>query len=104
MESVLVGVDRSEGSRRAVRFALERSRVNSWRMTVAYVINWSQYGFPIPEDNEARPLQRKAELEQAQTEVIDPLLEWIKSELRGDDVDVTYRLVQHSPIATVVVP
>jgi nucleotide-binding universal stress UspA family protein len=147
MESVLVGVDRSEGSRRAVKFALERARVNSWRMTIAHVINWSQYSFRTHEDNEARPLRRKAEIELAQAEVIDPILSWIKSEDQPGDVEVTSmirhgrpsevladlaedgrhdvlvvgrtgesnlrtaifgstsnRLVQHAPVAVVVVP
>ena len=147
MESVLVGVDRSEGSRRAVKFALQRARVNSWRMTIAHVINWSPYSFNTVEDNETRPLRRKAEIEAAQTELMDPILSWITTDLDAGDVDISsvvqhgrpsevladlaidghhdlvvvgrtgesnlrlaifgstsYRLVQHAPVAVVVVP
>jgi nucleotide-binding universal stress UspA family protein len=146
MESVLVGVDRSEGSRRAVKFALERARVNAWRTTIAHVINWSPYTFNTPEDNQNRRNRRKAEIEQAQMEVIDPILAWIESEEELRQVEVkalirhgrpsevlsdlaedghdllvvgrtgdsglrtaifgstSYRLVQHAPIAVVVVP
>ncbi|MGW0824752.1 universal stress protein [Streptomyces sp. NPDC002845] len=148
MESVLVGVDHSESSRRAVKFALERARVNQWRMSIAYVINWSPYNtFRTQQDNEARPVVRKAEIERAQAEVIDPILSWAESEKHLGDVEVTpvirhgrpsevladiaaegghdlivvgrtgesnlrtaifgstaYRLVQHAPVAVVVVP
>jgi nucleotide-binding universal stress UspA family protein len=147
MESVLVGVDHSESSRRAVRFALERARVNQWRMTIAYVVNWSPYSFNPPGENEARPVARQAEIARAQAEVIDPLLKWAESEGHRGDVEVTstirhgrpsevladiaeedghdlilvgrtgesnlrtaifgstaYRLVQHAPVAVVVVP
>jgi nucleotide-binding universal stress UspA family protein len=147
MESVLVGVDRSQESRRAVQFALNRARVNSWRMTIARVINWTPYSFNIPEDNEVRPVKRKAEIARAEAEVIDPIFRWLDSEgLRGD-IDIateirhgrpsevladlalegrhdlivvgrtgdsnlrtaifgstSYRLVQHPPVAVVVVP
>lgn len=55
MESVLVGVDHSESSRRALRFALERARVNSWHVSVVHVINWSPYTAPTLEENDYRP-------------------------------------------------
>ncbi len=147
MESVLVGVDHSESSRRAVRFALARARLNRWRLTIAYVINWTPYSFKPPGDNEARPVAREAEIKRAQTEVIDPILSWAESEDLFDGVEVATvirhgrpsevladiaeegghdlvfvgrtgesnlrtaifgstasRLVQHAPVAVVVVP
>ncbi|MEV0946808.1 universal stress protein [Rhodococcus sp. NPDC049939] len=87
MESVVVGVDRSDASRRAVKFALDRAHINHWQIRVAHVINWSRFSFPTLEDNAARPLVRKAEIERAQTDVIDPILEWIADHDLGD-VDV----------------
>ena len=89
MESVLVGVDLSDSSRRAVRFALERARVNDWRVAIVYVINWSPFAFNPPEDNEARPAVRKAEIAKAQSVVIDPLLSWAASENLSNGVKVT---------------
>lgn len=75
MESVLVGVDLSDGSRRALRFALKRARVNDWRVTVANVVNWSRYStFATMEDNERRPVTRREEIERAQSGIIEPLL------------------------------
>lgn len=88
MESVLVGVDHSESSRRAVKFALERARINDWRVRIAHVINWSPYTFNPPGDNEARPVARQAEIDRAQIEVIDPILKWIDAEDLAGDVEV----------------
>lgn len=89
MESVLVGVDRSEGARRALHFALQRAHVNAWRVTLAHVINWSPYSFPTLEDNEIRPVMRQAAIDRAQSEVLDPLLAWARSQPAFKDIDIT---------------
>ena len=94
MESVLVGVDRSEGSRRALRFALQRARVNDWRVTVVNVVNWSRYStFHTHEDNERRPVTSKAELREAQREIIDVLMAEAEAEglLEGLEVKTLVR-------------
>ena len=84
VESVLVGVDLSDGSRRALRFALQRARINDWRVTVAHVINWSRYStFHTYEDNEMRPVTVKAEIAQAQREIVDVLLAEADLQLKG---------------------
>ena len=89
MESVLVGVDRSDGSRRALGFALRRARVNDWRMTVVHVINWSRYStFTTLEDNEKRPVTREAEIQRAHKEIIEPLLAEARAERRLGEVKV----------------
>lgn len=89
MDSVLVGVDHSESSRRAVRFALERAQVNQWRVAIAHVINWTPYAFNPPEENEQRPVQREAEIKHAQATVLDPVLEWAEAENLLDGLEVT---------------
>ncbi|MFI6576192.1 universal stress protein [Nocardiopsis sp. NPDC050513] len=147
MESVLVGVDRSDGSRRAVEFALKRARLNQWRVTIAHVVTWSPFSLRSPEDNESRSAARRAEVARAREEVIDPVLTWAGSQdlLTGvtvatairhgrpsevladladqDDHGLVFvsrtgesnlrtaifgstasRLVQHAPVAVVVVP
>lgn len=88
MNSVLVGVDHSETSRRALEFALRRAQVNEWRVTVAHVINWSRFSFPTLEENEQRPVTRKKELKSARKDVIEPMLEWAASEGLLDGVEV----------------
>jgi nucleotide-binding universal stress UspA family protein len=140
-------VDSSEGSRRAVKFAMDRAKVNSWRVTIVHVIHWSPYSFSSPQENDTRHMRRQAEIEHAQTQIIGPILTWIESDMPDHDVEVTseirhgrpsemladladqgpfdllvvgrtgesnlraaifgstpYRLVQHAPVAVVVVP
>lgn len=97
MQSVLIGVDRSEGSLRAVQFAARRARVNQWRMTIAHVIYWTRYSFHPLDDNEARPVSRKQEIDRAQAEVIDPILKWLDSEGYRDDVEVTTIILHGRP-------
>ena len=92
MESILVGADRSEGSRRALGFALQRARVNEWRVTLAHVIQWSPYSFPTLEDNERRPVVMKEAIERAQSEILDPLLEWARSTF--EDIEIT-EVIRH---------
>ena len=90
MESVLVGVDRSDGSRRALRFALRRARLNDWRVTVVHVINWSRYStFTTLEDNERRPVTREAEIRRANEEIIEPLLARARADGSLGDLKVT---------------
>ncbi len=89
MDSVLVGVDHSQSSRRAVQFALERALINSWRITIVHVINWSPYKFSTKEDNERRPLRRKQEIDRAHAEIIQPLLDWIAAEGRFTNIDIS---------------
>ncbi|GAB2978391.1 hypothetical protein GCM10023080_049450 [Streptomyces pseudoechinosporeus] len=97
MESVLVGVDRSDGSRRALAFALKRAQVNQWAITIAHVINWSRYSFPIGEDNEVRPVQRRAEVEAARAEIVEPLVSWAEAENLRGDVEITVEIRHGRP-------
>lgn len=88
MYSVLVGVDSSETSRRALAFALRRARVNEWRVAVVHVINWSRYSFPTLEENEKRPTTRKKELKNARERIISPLLDWAREEGLLDGIQI----------------
>lgn len=88
MESVLVGVDHSESSRRGVRFALGRARLNRWRVRIVHVINWSPYEFRSAQSVSERPQERQAELDRAQREVLDPIWAWAEGEGLLEGVDV----------------
>lgn len=89
MESVIVGVDRSETCRHALKFALKRARVNGWRVAVVHVVNWSKYSFPTLEENERRPTVRQQELERSRREVLEPLLAWARKKGLLDGIEVT---------------
>lgn len=69
-----------------MQFAIKRAAVNQWKIFVVYVINWNRYSFNTPEENEKRPVQRRLELEHAQTEILNPMLalaEEAKIEVEG---------------------
>lgn len=95
MESVLVGIDHSKSSRRAVEFALERAQKTDWRVTIVHVINWSPYRFSTKEDNDRRPLRRKEEVNRAEIEVIQPLLDWITAEKRFANLAPISTYIKH---------
>lgn len=97
MEKILVGVDQSAASRRAVQFALSRASINGWRLKLAHVINWSPYTFLTPEELENRSVTRQDEIANAQEQVIDPILEWVASEKLADSVEVSYEIRHGRP-------
>ena len=73
-ETILVGVDGSEGGKRAADFAAKRAKEGEARLIVAYVIEWSPYSFNTPEENEMRHKRREEEIARAESEVLAPLV------------------------------
>jgi nucleotide-binding universal stress UspA family protein len=72
--TVLVGVDGSGASGRAVEFARDRAGALGVSLVLAHVIPWSPYSFNTPEDNETRHLRREAELRAAKEQVLEPAM------------------------------
>ncbi|RBP65718.1 nucleotide-binding universal stress UspA family protein [Brevibacterium sanguinis] len=97
MESILVGVDHSENARRAAQFAIERAAANGWKVLVAHVVYWSKFAFPTPEENEARPGQVSLEKERAQAQVIDPIVEWARSQGHDRTTEIETRVLHGRP-------
>lgn len=77
-ETILVGVDGSDGGVRAVEFAAKRAKDGNARLIVAYVIEWSPYSFNTPEENEQRHKRREEEISRADSEVLGPILASLK--------------------------
>ena len=73
-ETLLVGVDGSDGGVRAAEFAAKRAKDGGARLVVAYVIEWSPYSFNTPEENEQRHKRREEEISRAESEVLGPIL------------------------------
>ena len=97
--TLLVGVDGSDGSRRAAEFAVARARLTPGaRVVMACVIEWSPYTIYTHEELEARHKEREAEIERAHTRVLDPLL----GSLRCDGVEVE-TLVRHGHASRVLI-
>lgn len=85
----MVGIDHSKPSRRALRFALQRARVNEWRVHVVHVINWTRWHeVPTLPELEARPNRIKEEKASVKKNLFEPLLAEMEEEglLEGLDV------------------
>jgi nucleotide-binding universal stress UspA family protein len=77
--TVLVGVDGSEPSDRALIFARDRAEALHGSIVLAHVIPWSPYSFTTAEDNAERHARRAAEIAAANEQILAPA-----SELAGD--------------------
>lgn len=98
MPEILVGVDRSEESRRAVEFAAGWALDLGRSLLVVHVVPWSPFSFNTPEENEQRPARRQTELKAAAEQVTEPMA----SVARERDVQVE-TLVQHGdPVETLI--
>ncbi len=95
---VLLAIDGSEGSKRALAHATSRAKIGGAKVIVAYVIEWSPYSFNTPEENALRHQRREAEIDRAQTGVVDPALAY----LRGEGV-ACEGIVRHGPPAETIV-
>ncbi len=83
----LVAVDGSEGSDRAVEFATERALAGKAKLILAYIIEWSPYSFHTPEELAERHGRREEEIERAQTKLLGPVTESLKSKgVEGEQV------------------
>ena len=97
-DTFLVGVDGSECSMRAARFAVDRAKRMDARLVVVYVIEWSPYSFNTPEENEQRHKRREEEISAATEKVLNPLLESIR-----ESGVATEGIVRHGHIAEVMI-
>ncbi|WP_158044198.1 universal stress protein [Skermanella pratensis] len=75
----MVGVDGSDGCRRAVDFAADQAARAGADLLLVHVIEWSRYEFLSPPEVAERHRQRERELEDAQTRLLDPLSERLKA-------------------------
>ena len=78
-DTLLVGVDGSEGGQRAAKFAAERATQLGARLIVAYVIEWSPYSFNTPQENDLRHKRREEEIARAESDIIQPLVRELKA-------------------------
>jgi nucleotide-binding universal stress UspA family protein len=71
---LLVGVDCSECSNRALEYAAKRAETDKLQLIVVHVIDWSPFSFNTPQENEERHQRREAELDRAHKEIVDPVV------------------------------
>ncbi len=93
----IVGIDGSDGATRAVEFASKRAEAGQAKIVLVYVIEWSPYSFNTPEENDQRHKRREEEIERAQTQVVNPMVESLNG--RGLTVE---SMVRHGHAAEVL--
>lgn len=96
--TVMLAVDGSDGSHRAVAFALKRAKLGGARILLTYVIEWSAYSFNTPEENAARHTRREQEIDRATSQVVEPAAERLRE--AGIEVET---VVQHGPPAETLI-
>jgi len=90
----MVGVDCSECGERAVEYAAEQARSSNARLYVTHIIEWSPYSFSTVQENAERHKRREEEIKRAHSEIVDPIVDRLKSE--GLDAE---GLVRHGHVA-----
>jgi len=76
---LLVGVDCSKCSNRALEYAAERAELAKVQLIVTHVIDWSPFSFNTPQENEQRHKRREDELQRAHTEIVDPIVDRLRA-------------------------
>lgn len=81
MPTIVVGVDGGDAGERALSHACRQANlIGDCEVHLVFVIEWSPYTFQTPEENETRHKRREEELSTAQSRVLDPALEKLRSE------------------------
>lgn len=95
--TILVGIDGSDGALRALDFAASQARLSNQSLTVCYVIEWSPFTFNTPSENEERHRRREEELTRAHADLIEPqLIRLAQSGVKAEG------MVRHGHAATVL--
>ncbi len=74
-DTILVGIDGSPDSRRAVEYGITMAKKDKASLVLAFVIEWSQYSFNTPEENEQRHKRREEEIQTVNERILEPMLE-----------------------------
>ncbi len=110
--TLVVGLDGSAAGERALDFAKRQARaMESGRIVICYVIEWSPYSFQTPEENEQRHARREEEIGLARERVLDPAVEATRGEgfevegvvRHGDAAEILDRLAGERGAAQIVV-
>lgn len=72
MAQLLVGLDSSDSSTRALHFALDLAGAEQASLLLVHVIQWSPFALTNGEENEHRHVRRQQEIDQARSAVLDP--------------------------------
>jgi nucleotide-binding universal stress UspA family protein len=79
---ILVALDGSDGSKRALSAAAAHAKLTNSDLVLAYVIDWSPYSFHTPQELEERHQRRESEMSRPwfiTEELPKPCLNWGRS-------------------------
>ncbi len=92
---IVIGLDGTETGERALEFAKDLARrISDSALLVAYVIEWSPYTFQTPEENAQRHQRREAEINLANSRIVEPAV----AALRAEGFDAS-GIVRHGDVA-----
>lgn len=74
MAVIMVGVDGSDTSTRALDLGIRWAKNHDDQLLVVHVIPWSPFSFNTPAENEERHARREQELKAAAEQVLDPMM------------------------------
>ena len=93
-KKILVAVDGSQGSKRALAAATEQASRDGAGIVLCYIIEWTPYSFHTPEELEERHQRRESEIKRAEESVLQPELQALA------DADIKAEaIVRHGKIA-----
>ena len=97
-KTILVAIDGSDGSKRALAAAVEHATTTEAKLLLAHVIEWSPYSFHTPEELSERHQRRESEIERANETILEPERAALKTS--GVEIDV---LVRHGKTAQTLI-
>ncbi|MEE9335311.1 MAG: universal stress protein [Granulosicoccaceae bacterium] len=71
-QKLLVALDGSDGSKRALAVAVQHAKLAKSDLILTYVIDWSPYSFHTPQELEDRHMRRESEITRANESVLTP--------------------------------
>lgn len=74
MAIIMVGVDNSDASTRALEMGLKWAHNHNDEVLIVHVIPWSPFSFNTPTENEERPARKEKEIAAAREQVVQPMM------------------------------
>ncbi len=79
-EKFAVGFDGSDGAKRALEFAIGRTKAQGGSVVLIHVLEWSPYSFLTPTELEERHKRRQEELDRASAWIMTPVVDALKKD------------------------
>lgn len=112
MTCILVGLDGSTASERALEHAKRLARlIGDCELTLVFVIEWTPYSFHTPQELDERHKRRESEIDQARTHLLDPAAKALEAEgfkvttevRHGDPADLIEELAKKRKAEQIII-